>query len=75
MDGQGRVVIPADFRRALRLEGGDTVVLQLRDGVLHVLTRETAIRRAQELVARHTKGRRSLVDDLIAERRAQAAGK
>ena len=73
VDRHGRVVIPAEYRRALGLKEGDAVVLQLDDGVLHVLTRAEAIRRAQKLVARHTGGKRSLVDELTADRRAEAA--
>ena len=36
-------------------------------------TRAEAIRRAQEIVAKYLGGERSLVDELIAERRAEAA--
>ena len=36
-------------------------------------TRAEAIRRAQESVAKYLGGARSLVDELIAERRAEAA--
>ena len=32
----GRLVIPAEYRRALGIEVGDTVVLRLEDGELRV---------------------------------------
>lgn len=73
VDRHGRVVIPAEYRRALGLREGDEVMLQLDDGALRILTRSEAIRRAQGLVTKHTKGERSLVDELSAERRAEAA--
>lgn len=72
VDRHGRVVIPAEYRRALGLEEGDMLVLRLDDGLLQLMTRAEAIRRAQELVAKHTSGGTSLVDELIAERRAEA---
>ena len=73
VDRHGRVVIPAEYRRALGLREGDAVVIQLDDGALRILTRAQAIRRAQEIVAKYVSPERSLVDELIAERRAEAA--
>ena len=73
VDRHGRVVIPAEYRRALGLAEGDTLVLRLDDGLLQLMTRAEAIRRAQELVTKHTSGQQSLVDELIADRRADAA--
>lgn len=73
VDRHGRVVIPAEYRRALGLREGDEVMLQLDDGALRIFTRSEAIRRAQELVTKRTKGERSLVDELITERRAETA--
>lgn len=73
VDRHGRVVIPAEYRRALGLREGDEVMLQLDDGALRIFTRSEAIRRAQELVTKRTQGERSLVDELITERRAETA--
>lgn len=69
----GRVVIPAEFRRALGLRVGDEVIVRLVDGEVHIFTLQQAIRRAQEIVRRHVPEGRSLVDELIAERRAESA--
>lgn len=68
----GRLVIPAELRRALGLEVGDEVIVRVEDNELRILTRSEAVKRAQSLVRRHVKGSRSLVDELSAERRAEA---
>lgn len=73
VDRHGRVVIPVEYRRALGLREGDEVMLQLHDGALRILTRSEAIRRAQELVTGRTEGKRSLVEELAADRRAESA--
>jgi AbrB family looped-hinge helix DNA binding protein len=69
----GRIVIPADFRRALGLNVGDEVILDLGEGQFTVLTPRQAVKRSQELVRRYVPEGRRLVDELIAERRAEAA--
>ena len=69
----GRVVIPARVRQTLGLKTGDEVILRLVDSELHILSRAEAVRRAQEMVRRHVKKGRSLVKELSAERRAEAA--
>ncbi len=68
----GRIVIPAEFRRALGLDVGDEVILDLEEGQLTVLTPQQAVKRAQELVRRYVPEGRRLVDELIEERRAEA---
>ena len=69
----GRIVIPAEYRNALNMEVGDDVILCLADGEIHLFTPDEAIRRAQEMVRRYIPEGRSLSDELIAERRAEAA--
>ncbi|MBA2449263.1 MAG: AbrB/MazE/SpoVT family DNA-binding domain-containing protein [Chloroflexi bacterium] len=69
----GRVVIPAEYRKALGLRTGDTVIMQLDDGEVRLFTLDRAIRRAQELVRQYIPEGRSLSDELIAERRTEAA--
>ena len=69
----GRLVIPAEYRRELGLEPGDEVIIRLEDGELRILSRAEAVKRAQELVARHVKKNHSLVDELSAERREEAS--
>ena len=67
----GRIVIPAEFRRSLDLEVGDEVILDLAEGRLVVLTPRQAVKRAQETVRRYVPEGRRLVDELIADRRAE----
>lgn len=69
----GRIVIPAAFRKALGLHVGDEVVLELEDGNLRVCTRRQRILRAQRNLYELVEGGPSLVDELLAERRAEAA--
>ena len=73
IDKNGRVFIPAEFRQELGLNPGDRVVVKLRDGELQILPHEVAVKRMRELIARYIPPERSLVDELIAERRAEAA--
>ena len=68
----GRLVIPAEFRRELGLEVGDEVIIRVEDGELRILTRGEAVKRAQKKVRQYVKQGRSLVDELGAERRAEA---
>jgi len=68
----GRVVIPAAFRKAMGINIGDEVVLRMEDDELRILTLKRRIERAQRLVRQHVKPGTSLVDELIAERREAA---
>ncbi len=68
----GRVVIPASFRKRLGIRVGDEVVLQIQDDELRITTLKRSIERAQRLVRKHVKPGTSLVDELIAERREAA---
>jgi AbrB family looped-hinge helix DNA binding protein len=68
----GRVVIPASFRKRLGIRIGDEVVLQIEDDELRIITLKGNIERAQRLVRKHVKSGTSLVDELIAERREAA---
>ena len=68
----GRVVIPASFRKALGIKIGDEVVLRMEDDELRITTLRRRVERAQRLVRKHVKRGTSLVDELIAERREAA---
>ena len=69
----GRIVIPAEYRKALGIHVGDEVLLRLQDNEMRVTTRLQAIHHAQELVRRYTSSGQSLVDELLAERRLEGA--
>jgi len=68
----GRVVIPASFRKRLGIRAGDQVLLRIEDDELRITTLKRNIERAQRLVRKHVKPGTSLADELIAERRAAA---
>ena len=68
----GRVVIPASFRKALGIKIGDEVVLRMEDDESRITTLKRRVERAQRLVRKHVKRGTSLVDELIAERREAA---
>ncbi len=68
----GRLVIPAPFRRALGIDSGDELLLTLEGGQLRITTREHAVARAQEAVRGRVRDGASLADELIEERRAEA---
>jgi AbrB family looped-hinge helix DNA binding protein len=69
----GRLVIPARFRKSLGIKPGDELVMVLEEGELRILSRQEARKRAQDLVCRLVPKHVSLVDELIAERREEAA--
>jgi len=69
----GRIVLPAGFREAEDIQVGDDLVAYIVDGELRVMTRRRAWEAAQRLVASHVPRERSLVDEVIAERRAESA--
>lgn len=73
MSDGGRVVMPAEIRQALGLKEGDAVLWSLVDGVAQVTSRAQRIRQAQALVRKHVPAGVSLADELIAERRQEAA--
>jgi len=68
----GRVVIPAAFRKRLGIGIGDEVELRVEDDELRISTLRRNIERAQRLIRKHVKPSVSLVDELIEERRQAA---
>lgn len=65
----GRVVIPVEYRKALGIEEGDELIVRLDHGELRLLTNKQGVRDAQATVRRYVPENRSLVDELITERR------
>ena len=68
----GRVVIPASFRKALGINVGDEVLLRVEDDELRITTKQRRIRRAQRRAQNYLKPGTSLVTELLAERREAA---
>ncbi len=70
----GRTVIPAALREQLGIRDGDQLIWEVREGELVVTTRKARLRRAQALFRKYVPADTpSLADELIAERRAEAA--
>ena len=70
---QGRVTIPAQIRRAAGIEPGAPLVVYVEDGRVVLETREQLAERLRRDVAAAWTGEGSVVDELIADRRAEAA--
>ena len=71
---QGRIVIPAECRKAAGLKPGDELLIEPDgEGELRLRTPARAIKEAQAIVARYLPKGRDLVQELIDERRAEAS--
>jgi bifunctional DNA-binding transcriptional regulator/antitoxin component of YhaV-PrlF toxin-antitoxin module len=67
----GRVSLPAEFRRAVGLERGGDVVVELDGNDIRIRTIDEAVARAQAMSRRLLAGKRSAsVDDFLKERKA-----
>jgi AbrB family looped-hinge helix DNA binding protein len=69
----GRITIPIELRRELGLIEGDSLILRYENGETKLLTRKQLLAEACAIVRNHIPADVSLVDELIAERRAEAA--
>jgi AbrB family looped-hinge helix DNA binding protein len=69
----GRLVIPATYRKALGIKPGDEVLVTIEDGEIRVVSTRQAIARAQTLLRRYIPKGRKLSEELIKERREEAA--
>jgi len=69
----GRFVIPAAARTAMELGDEGKVTAYVEDGVLKLVSPAVAIRRIQEMLKPYRSETGSIVDEFIAERRAEAA--
>lgn len=69
----GRLVIPATYRKALDLKTGDEVVLNLEEREIRIISTRQAVNQAQRLVRRYVPKGRNLSEELIRERREEAA--
>ena len=70
----GRIAIPKEFRKALGLAKGDRIVMELLEDEreLRIVSSREALKKFREEV-RKLPGASSLVEDLIADRRAENA--
>lgn len=69
---RGRLVLPAEIRKRLNLHEGDELVVTVQpDGSLRLTSPGQIVRETRGLYQTRA-GRRSLADELIADRRAEA---
>ncbi len=69
VSGEGRVVLPAELRKAFGIEDGQDVIFSRTEHGIQITTLDEAIRQAQQIVRRHVPEGVSLVDDLHEARR------
>ena len=72
VDG-GKIVIPAALRRKYGFEVGQTLVVDDAPGGVTIRSLDDAVAAAQAIMAKVAPSDRRLSDEIIAERRAEAA--
>ena len=70
----GRIIVPAAFRRAMGVGKGDTLVMELHGDELRVRPARAALRRIQKRLEAHAREGELASDELILDRRREAAG-
>ena len=65
--------LPPDIRRLLGLTGAGRIVLTQDEDGIRLTPAESALRRVRDLAAPFRKSQGSVVDEFIAERRAESA--
>ena len=74
IDKAGRLVVPANIRKALGIEDGQELTVRLVDGGIRLQTLDAGLERVWAIAGRRGKTVPDIVDDFIAERRAEASG-
>ena len=72
LNENGRIVIPSPLRRQMGVSPGDSLVMEVEDGVLRIESYRARIRRIQEEFRQFAKPGILASDELIAERREEA---
>lgn len=73
MDRAGRLVVPAGIRKALNIRDEQDLTITLEDDCIRLQTIDAGLKRIREIARRKRKRSGSIVDEFIAERRAEAA--
>ena len=68
----GRIVIPAAMRSAMLVDDSGRLTARVVDGELRVLAPKAALFKLRRMARENSPGGVSVVDELIAERRAEA---
>jgi len=69
----GRLVIPARYRKELGVSEGDRLVIRMTEGRLEIMTPQQAVETARGIIRKYIPKGRKLSEELIAERRKEAA--
>jgi AbrB family looped-hinge helix DNA binding protein len=73
ISNSGRLVVPAKFRKALKIKAGDELVLRLENDSIHLIPLHQTVRMVQTSIKKFVPEGVSLVDDLIQEQREEAS--
>jgi AbrB family looped-hinge helix DNA binding protein len=73
IDKSGRIVLPAEVRSALGVSEGDSVLVVQEGDSVEILTRQEALRQAQDYFMKLAAPEVCMSDELIKERREEAA--
>jgi AbrB family looped-hinge helix DNA binding protein len=69
----GRIAIPAAYRRELGMRPGDELIVRVEEGEIRLSSPKLALERARRILGRYLADGDGLADSLIADRRAEAA--
>jgi AbrB family looped-hinge helix DNA binding protein len=69
----GKLIVPAQMRRRLGIATGDSVLMGVADGELHIRPLSKALAEARALVREAVPAKVVLSDDLSTDRRAESA--
>ena len=69
----GRLSLPVEVRRELGIEKGGTLLLETVDGEIRLTTLKERVRRVQALARELLAGQQVVSEEIIAERRREAA--
>jgi AbrB family looped-hinge helix DNA binding protein len=72
LSSNGRLLIPAAIREQMGFEPGESLLIDVEDGVLRIESYRARIRRIQREIAQYIKPGVLLLDELIADRREEA---
>jgi bifunctional DNA-binding transcriptional regulator/antitoxin component of YhaV-PrlF toxin-antitoxin module len=67
----GRLILPATLRKSLGVEKGGQIVAEVIDGEVRLTTPDAALNRARAIFRQYVPAGTSLVDEVIADRRAE----
>jgi antitoxin PrlF len=73
MAANGRLSVPARFRKALGLDQGGMVVLSLQDGEIRIRPIGVVLAEVQAMVAPYLKASGDTVEQFLADKRAEVA--